>query len=214
MRAAGTLQYPFDRERRAHEDLDELPTYRCDQTSRDGELMALYRSRRWQPSRRFSATMAILWLLFTAFLLDSSFTSARGGTGFGAMALLTLCLAGNWTFEWRRASRMSTQVIDPVEPPPVRTPEELRSSSLWSHRMLARVLSSPRNSALYGVVVSAGAAVMLTVMGAIIQSFASQSLTGLLLLTDLVILVAGPAGGLVAYYAMPKDVRDRFRQAP
>ena len=80
--------------------------------------------------------------------------------------------------------------------------------------MLARVLSSPRNSALYGVVVSAGAAVMLTVMGAIIQSFASQSLTGLLLLTDLVILVAGPAGGLVAYYAMPKDVRDRFRQAP
>ena len=80
--------------------------------------------------------------------------------------------------------------------------------------MLARVLSSPSNAAVYGFVVSIGAAVMVTIMGTIIQGLAGESVIGLLLLTDILILVTGPIAGLAAYYAMPKDVRDRFRLEP
>ena len=79
--------------------------------------------------------------------------------------------------------------------------------------MLELVLASPKNGALYGLLLSM--ALVPFVLGIWFVTRATVCGCGSsapLIWAMVTVLIAGPAGGLLAYYVAPQEMRDRFRK--
>ncbi len=144
-------------------------------------------------ARRLSIGYACLALM----ILFTGLTTQAGG-GYAVVALIPASGAATWGLQWRRAKAGNAPKAEVSATPAT---SNSRASQLYK-----LILASPRNATIYGLVVGLLAALFVIATFGVLSATAGAN-SRMLLPALAVVLLMGPAGGILAYYFGPHSFR-------
>src|SRR2546425_7820457 len=145
--------------------------------------------------------LTIGWLGIAAMVVFTGLTT-QAGSGFAVVALAPAAVAASWASQWNRARQGAT-------PSPAQIPAEPTGSQKPAAASLYRlILASPRNAAIYGLIVGVFMALFALAVFGVLQATAGAS-SAMLIPVVIMALLLGPLGGVLGYYFGPHPFRDQ-----